>query len=158
LPSEAQFEYAAGGLASSLYVWGQEDPSCGDAVFGVSGYGVTFGQDDECRPSSDFGGPLPPLRARSDRDQLALAGGTLVDLAGNLSEWTLDAWQAQGGSCWGTGVLVDPVCDAAASSVRPVRGGNWTAPAFPMRAAWRAAVDAMAASPDHGVRCARPAN
>src|SRR6185369_9616170 len=36
LPTEAQLQYAAGGLASHLYVWGDDEPSCDDAVFNRS--------------------------------------------------------------------------------------------------------------------------
>jgi formylglycine-generating enzyme required for sulfatase activity len=158
LPTEAQFEYVGGGMASLLYIWGAEDPKCGDAVYGRGGFGVLFGTDDECRSSTDFGGPETRVRDRSDRDQLQLAGGTLVDLAGNLAEWARDRWEGQDGPCWGTGVFTDPVCDPDVnSSTRPVRGGKWSAPAFPMRAAWRASADPTLASPDNGFRCARPA-
>ncbi len=34
LPSEAQFEYVAGGLSNRTFIWGNDDPTCEDAVWG----------------------------------------------------------------------------------------------------------------------------
>jgi sulfatase modifying factor 1 len=157
LPSEAQFEYAAGGTTSGLYVWGADIPDCSYAVYGLGGFGLLFGQDGECRALNDIGGPLPYTRPRTDRDQLVLEGGTILDLAGNVSEWALDAWEPQDGPCWGTGVLADPVCGPESKSVmRPIRGSNWYSGTFELRAAWRAVGAGDGYSPSVGFRCARP--
>src|SRR5262245_39711877 len=56
LPTEAQYEYAASGLAGRRYVWGEDTPECADAVFGRSGYGL-FAAVAPCRPDAPPGGP-----------------------------------------------------------------------------------------------------
>jgi len=160
LPTEAQFEYAAGGLRSGLYPWGEEDPVCGEAAFGLSGVGYLALEDGDCRAPTSSGGPLSPLRDRSDRDQVALPTGTLVDLAANVSEWVLDRWDTQDGPCWGTGVFQDPVCTSGSTKSVVSRGGNWADPPISLRAARRSRFDAIATdiqSSQFGFRCARRA-
>jgi hypothetical protein len=82
LPTEAQFEYAAGGVAGFPYVWGTDDPTCADAVFGRAGLGAVVEFYGTCRAPQDTGGPLAPRSGK--RDRLDLEGGTVYDLAGNL--------------------------------------------------------------------------
>jgi formylglycine-generating enzyme required for sulfatase activity len=177
LPTEAQLEYAMGATRSLLHVWGQDEPRCGDAVWGLASPALALlglNGAGTCRPPHDrtpeeaFGYAFPaPKDAASaaqlsrGRDALVLSGGTLWDLAGNLAEWTLDRFQYQDEPCWsGSGVLVDPVCDAVGSAgpLRSVRGGMWVEPtAVTLRAASRRSAAETNGGPVTGVRCARAA-
>jgi sulfatase modifying factor 1 len=158
LPTEAQLEYALGGLTGGLYVWGSEDPRCADAVFGRAGWGDALFQygSTACRSYPDPGAPLDARRlSRADRDQLTLAGGVLYDLAGNLAEWALDAFQPQDGSCWGPGLFQDPSCGGdGPASRRSIRGGGWTDSGGELRAAHRYALSPSPGDLDVGFRCA----
>jgi sulfatase modifying factor 1 len=134
LPTEAQFEFVAGGLQSNVYVWGQDTPSCGDAVFFRSAIDET---DLKC-PGQWLSAP-----GQGARDRLQLAGGEIVDLAGNLSEHALDLWNRETDHCWGIGVFRDPVCTTPSSapnddpSVHTIKGGGWVTAALPLAAAAR---------------------
>ncbi len=156
LPTEAQLEFVEGGMRNTLYVWGDDDPACGDAAFGLSGFGVWFDSGhSECRLPSSFGGPLAPHRAPArSRDVLTIGDRAVYDLAGNLAEWPSDAYEPQGYDCWTSGVLHDPECTTG--TARLVRGGSWVSGAENLRAAARVPRGNGDAAPDVGVRCARP--
>lgn len=119
LPSEAQWEFAARGLKSRIYPWGNEPPDATRARFGL-----------------DW-----------DRDQPAAVGsypagrgpfGTL-DQAGNVWEWCQDAWDLnvyrKRAAKWET--QRDPIVEGPESSDRVTRGGAWINPAKDLRAAFR---------------------
>jgi formylglycine-generating enzyme required for sulfatase activity len=122
LPSEAQYQYAASGLEGRLYVWGEDAPSCGDAVYART---ISLPPDYKCP-----GAWSSPAGAGA-KDRLVLPnGGVVVDLAGNVSERALDLWNALTESCWGTGVFRDPVCttpsaEPGVSARHTVVGGSW---------------------------------
>jgi formylglycine-generating enzyme required for sulfatase activity len=157
LPTEAQFEFAASKLRGARFVWGDDQPSCSDARYARAGLGVTAGNADECWDERDRGGPLDPLRDRTDRDQLELAGGTIFDLAGDLSEWTRDAWEPQDGDCWGTGLFTSPVCNPdETGGMGTIRGGSWIDSAVTLHASWRADYERVKEFNFAGFRCARP--
>ena len=81
--------------------------------------------------------------------------GVITDLAGNLSEWALDAHQPLDGPCWvGENVLTDPVC-AEDSPQRTARGGNWGLAEVFLRATFRFGQPRDVPSADTGFRCAR---
>jgi len=103
-----------------------------------------------------MGGPLAVDRDRSDRDVVRLSAGTIVDLAGNLNEWTRDAWEADGGSCWSPSILQDPVCDSS-SVMSATRGASFTDAAVALHAGWRSPYDRKTAEIQTGFRCARAA-
>jgi len=86
LPSEAQWEYAAGGLASSTSPWEEDEPLCGDAVF--ARYRPSTPKD--CNPTNDNALQRCALAGTGARDRVTIGSATLVDLAGNLREWVLD--------------------------------------------------------------------
>ena len=71
LPTEAEWEYAArGGLAGKKYPWGDDEPTPAHANFGNNvGDTTPVGQ----YPANGYG---------------------LYDMASNVSEWCLDAWDA----------------------------------------------------------------
>lgn len=156
LPTEAQFEYAASAFTSQRYVWGRDDPECGDAVFELGGFGgdgpLTTGA---CRPAGSIGGPLPP--GSGERDRLAIDGVDVVDLAGNLREWVRDRLEPEDSACWPVGVVTDPACEPAkpASDERSTRGGAWANRGYALRAALRAGFGSYVKEVTVGFRCVR---
>jgi formylglycine-generating enzyme len=158
LPSEAELEYLSGRLRSELFVWGQSDAvGCADSVWGRAGAGY-FMSYDECRAPDDVGGPLPAGNGALDR--LPLPEGEVVDLMGNVAEWTTDYWNRAGESCWaGHALLENPICDAPGAldssdpPLRTVKGTDWSVISVPAatrygRIGWSA---------QRGFRCVRPA-
>jgi formylglycine-generating enzyme required for sulfatase activity len=179
LPSEAAFEYVAGALESRLYPWGEDEPSCDDAVFARAGVGVLVNTPSLChaKAGSDEGGPVPlvpnadasALRAAGRvRARLDLPTGSLWDIAGNVGEYMLDAYATQSDTCWSDSkIYVNPVCDKPTPNIatdptadlRSVRGGAWTNEQRTLRAAARDAqrVDKGYNHEFVGFRCVRPA-
>jgi formylglycine-generating enzyme required for sulfatase activity len=159
LPTEAQFEYVDGGLVGNVFPWGRDEPSCSDAAFGRSGWGVLQAVDSPCKPADPPGAPVPP--GTSARDRLDLPGGTIFDLAGNMGEWTRDAWNRIGEPCWDRAqVHRDPACTTPSPADGPLvvrRGGDWVEPATYMVASTRFALDATFANIQTGFRCVWPA-
>ena len=159
LPSEAQFEYMASGLRSDLFLWGQDAPQCDDSVWGNGGVGFYFNSPGQCRPPDSLGGPKAPGNGRLDR--LPLHGGDVLDLMGNVNEWTRDYWNRTSEPCWAGGALLeDPVCGSASAvdgDLRTVKGFSWATQ--PKLAAIR--YGAPPATPTEqtqtGFRCARAA-
>lgn len=166
LPSEAQFEYAASGLRSATFVWGEDAPSCADAIFARN---ATPSSPLTCR-TDPSAARKPSATGSGVRDRLVIDGQTIFDLAGNVREWTRDVFDVQTGACWNAPLLFDPVCASGPDSKeRSVRGGGWNdEPAF-LRAASRhhgPAHDVLAYYMDDypglegggviGFRCARP--
>jgi sulfatase modifying factor 1 len=171
LPSEAEFEYLASGLASDSFVWGEDPPACGDAVLSRGGLGFFAGYDDACLDVSGtvhscggappgglpLGGPLKTGSGARDRLTIALPSstGTIYDLVGNVSEATRDDWSLLSGPCWSApGVYTDPVCTVSSGSVS-IRGGDWTGNGADARAAVRSQVLPSQFSAQLGFRCVR---
>jgi sulfatase modifying factor 1 len=162
LPTEAQFEYAQGGALGTPYPWGRDPPSCSDAIWGRNGFGA-FDSDapTTCRDSSNFldpmGGPEPPRHGA--RDALVVPGGRIYDLAGNVEEYALDAYEQKTGMCWSTpGILSDPLCTEGTDppATVAVRGGSWTLGTSYLEAPERASIGPDAYRTDGGFRCAYP--
>jgi formylglycine-generating enzyme required for sulfatase activity len=175
LPTEAEFEYVASGLASQTYVWGEDPPACSDAILARSGLGYFYGYDGFCLENTPrnmacmvdpsgglglgqgYGGPALPQMGLRDRITLDLpsSSGTVYDLVGNLSEIMRDSFEPLTGSCWSApGVYRDPVCSSGAAV--SLRGGDWTANGADARAASRNVVpNATDAGPQSGFRCVR---
>jgi formylglycine-generating enzyme required for sulfatase activity len=156
LVTEAQYEYVAGALRSWDFVWGHDEPSCADAVFGRGGHGVLAPLIAPCKPPVGIGGPLPA--GSGAWDALTLPSGAVLDLAGNLSEQTLDLWNSQDEPCWSAGLLYDPICTqpGAIAPAHAARGGNWAMLGLRLQAAGRGVVDEGDLTPFFGFRCARP--
>ncbi len=168
LPTETQLEYVMSGLQSASFPWGSGTPACAD---GVWGRGSVWLPDSlaPCLPRAGAGVSAQDLigypqavdRPMDYRDELALTGGTLQDLFGNLSEWAQDWLQAPSESCWSApGVLTDPVCTTPSKLVLPVtrtiKGGNFTDSAVNLVASIRDGFDPTTFTPLVGFRCARP--
>lgn len=95
LPTEAELEHVQGARRSRRHVWGDAPVACSDAVVG----------DARCGRSA------PSIAGSTSRDRLAIGDRTLVDLVGNVSEWTADRWNSTRERCFAAAVLVDPRCD-----------------------------------------------
>ncbi|RYZ04762.1 MAG: formylglycine-generating enzyme family protein [Myxococcales bacterium] len=159
LPSEVMFEFLASGRGREQeYVWGNDEPQwCdGSVVAARAGFGAYATFDGTCRPADSIGGPLPMGGGLRDRAQLAQ--GEVLDLAGNLSEWTLDWFNTENEGVWATSrVLTDPVADerGAAGERRTLRGGSWRGRYVQLRAATRLGREPEMVSRAVGFRCAR---
>jgi len=110
LPTEAEWEYAAGGKEGRKYPWGNEDPSPERANYAQTGLKQTS-------PVGAF-----PLGASKEG---------VLDLAGNVYEWCGD-WY--GG--YPNAAQVDPTGPTSGSS-RVIRGGSWNNNGNRLRAANR---------------------
>jgi formylglycine-generating enzyme required for sulfatase activity len=165
LSTEAQFEYAASAFQGRLYVWGEDDPTCEDAVLGRSGWGLLAAFNSPCKPAQGPGGPLVvgSLATPARRDRLDLESGTLHDLVGNMCEFSLDMWNRQEEPCWSSpGVYEDPVCETESPADGPkhtYRGGCWDLIARLATSATRFGIQDSATTGliGLGFRCAYPA-
>ena len=156
LVTEAQFEYAASGMASSLYVWGDDTPSCSDAVYGRGGIGAFSRSGNDCNLTGRNYGPLPS--GSGGLDKLSLSGAAIFDLVGNVSEWTVDKWNRTNEPCWSAPLLVDPVCKTVSpldGDLQSIRGGAWPTSIGEIESAQRNPKAGLA-RPQTGFRCARP--
>jgi formylglycine-generating enzyme required for sulfatase activity len=139
LPTESEWEFeAAGGSQERLFPWGSSGPNA---------QRVDFAAADAINPLETVG--------------YANAGGSLdgaFDLAGCVSEWTLDCHGA-----YATGIFADPANLPASCASRVVRGGDYTvwltspAPEV-LRGAARAQMDPTTRSFKTGFRCVRAAS
>jgi formylglycine-generating enzyme required for sulfatase activity len=153
LPTEAELEYLMSGLRDARFPWGDDLPSCADATF--ARYQANEPGVPTCGAgTTGLGWPLPV--GSGERDRLELPTGTVVDLAGNVREWTRDGWQPQGGDCWQAGVTIDPHCriDDPLGAVS-VRGGSWAETPLAVHAARRGYADATDQLGSIGFRCVR---
>jgi formylglycine-generating enzyme required for sulfatase activity len=130
LPTEAEWEYVAGGLGAKLpYPWGADANICNYAV--VASGRALVPEPFECLASGEppgphaLGGTVPDV-VESDVPSI---GGQVLHLGGNVDEWVADVFDSYSGPCWQTGatLLVNPVCTAAVAgaSNHAIRGGSW---------------------------------
>ena len=142
LPSDAEWNFAAsGGDEQRRYPWGAEDPGMNtslamyDCLFGATGGPMA------CMSSAN----IAPVGQVLDAGGIGRWGQ--ADLAGNLAEWTLDAFQPY-----------SPCVDCAALddvAGRVVRGGAYDSVAPMLLASQRSAYPTAGRSSELGFRCAR---
>lgn len=142
LPSEAQWERAARGPGSGFWPWGDTPPDCLHANF------------------KDCGQSQPdPVGSHPD----GLNGFGLLDLAGNLFEWTGD-WFSE--TYYGQSARSDPTGPASGDcpenvsltdTCRVIRGGSFRSDANGVSVSNRWAQIPELATAAIGFRCVRPA-
>jgi formylglycine-generating enzyme required for sulfatase activity len=123
LPSEDQWEYAAasGGEGRvNVFPWGaMANPLLANGVGAEDGFLTTAPAGSFPRGASDFGA---------------------LDMAGNVEEWTADAYSVPGSN-------------APPDARRVTRGGSYESDARGLRAARRGKADPGARAPTRGFRC-----
>ncbi len=142
LPSEAQWEWAAGGDGRD-WPWGNDKPSCKHADYT---YGFQDGpaSDDGCHGGGTSAVASHPAGDRKWPD------GALHDLAGNVWEWCLDNYRPYPRSA-----ETDPVHLDEALGVHVVRGGGWNRSARGILVHYRGGAVADYRVPGLGFRCVR---
>jgi formylglycine-generating enzyme required for sulfatase activity len=150
LPSEAEFEFLASGLRGARFPWGNDLPSCTDAVYAR----VIDAKLPDLAACISLGEGTRP-KGSGLRDFLRLADGDVFDLAGNASEMTRDSYQPLEGECWSHPFLVDPAC-ARGGTVFVRRGGGVESRSGTLRATVREQLDAKTGYANVGFRCVRP--
>jgi formylglycine-generating enzyme required for sulfatase activity len=155
LPTEAQYEFVARARRGADFPWGEGDATCDDAVYGRS---YDTSQPPPYHACMAKGAGVAP--AGSGRlDRVRLGDREVVDLAGNLAEWTRDTYQTTDEPCFKANPVIDPLCTEP-SAIEPTalltRSSPWTDPGG---SELRAAVRARTAAPQNprvGFRCSRP--
>ncbi len=146
LPTEAQWELAVtqeGRDVKTPYPWGQDDPACGEVVFGRAELAGTEGY---C--AQNGWGPVA-LGVQDARD---VSPSGLRGLAGGVSEWVRDAGEGYEHPCRATSV-VNPWCDLEGAPNRVVRGGAWASPPPTLVGTFRFTRPASTRSDFVGFRC-----
>jgi serine/threonine-protein kinase len=143
LPTEAEWERAARGLAGRRFPWGDQEPRCDQVAWGRDG-------DLPCAQHSVGGEPLEVGAAPLDRTPEGIR-----DLGGNVQEWVQDQfikpYLPVCGDC------VNPISEQPISlerDFRVVRGGTWMFGWDMSRATKRSRFKRTGAVPNIGVRCA----
>ena len=130
LPSEAQWERAARGSVPRRFPWGQQ---FNDRLANLAG-------------ALDGFRTLAPVGSFAN----ARSPAGLLDAAGNVSEWTADAFSPDG---YSSEERIDPAPNDSGGP-RVVRGGSWRSEPYAARTAFRWPAPASSQGPDIGVRCA----
>jgi formylglycine-generating enzyme required for sulfatase activity len=151
LPTEAQFEWAAGG-GKDRYPWGHEDPTCENELADF-----TPGGAPKATPAGDVGcrgGNTSPIKAHP-KGKRHWDNGDLFDLAGNVWEWTKDCSRP-----YPRGPETDPYRPHHPDLgddcfVYALRGGGWNRSRFALRVYYRGAARRNYHVPGLGFRCVR---
>jgi formylglycine-generating enzyme required for sulfatase activity len=135
LPSEVEWEYAARGSAHRRAPWGDAAPTCRRVTIGLFGW-------QEC--ANAVAEPSPVGSSEQDRTPEGVS-----DLAGNVAEWTADAYLSVPGEA--------PCVAAPGHTCRVVRGAGFGDFGLMARSAFRARFDENGSATNIGFRCAKDA-
>jgi formylglycine-generating enzyme len=142
LPTEAEWSYAAsGGAEQRVFPWGSIEPGT-NSQYAI--YGCYFGADGVC---TNLDTNINEVGQEQTAAGLGLWGQW--DLAGNVAEWTLDAYQDP---------YPTPCVDCAVppgGSLRVFRGGSYDSDESTLQSVSRASANPSTRSTEIGFRCAR---
>lgn len=141
LPTEAEFEYIASRHGTARYPWGNQDPTCQDAI--------ALGHEQFMRCE---GNAFPPVGSM----QLDVTPEGVSDLGGSVREWQLDRFVQRYKTC--SGPCQDPVVSAEpiqsdAAGTRVVRGGAFETSKVTARASFRSRANEDNVYESIGFRC-----
>ena len=161
LPTEAQWEYVAGAAgrdAPTRFPWGDDEPTCARAAFGLGITGAPLGSEDfSCNLTGTAagGGSLPVDARESASGDVALGTG-VVDLGGNAEELVLDTAVPMTSMCWAAAGLTSPSCRLGTALGVVLRGGDWARNLVGTRVTDRGLTDTdRGAGLESGFRCVR---
>jgi sulfatase modifying factor 1 len=135
LPTEAEWELAAGGGDGRSFSWGNAMPTCDHACSNRSG-GPGCGTGLPCVPGSSAG-------------DVSVYG--VVDMSGNVQEWAQDWYQRD---YYNRAPRNNPLNDKDASGQRAVRGGSFQDAIDRLRIQSRDGLEPTSRSTRIGFRCA----
>ena len=147
LPSEAEFEYAMRGGTDTPYWWGNGAP----LVLAENLTGKNDISDSGRRWSAGFDGYADLFWGPAPTISFLPNAFGLLDIAGNVSEWTADCWHES----YARAPLDFSAWENRGCSQRVVRGGSWGSAPAESRSASRAAFGSTHRSAKIGFRVLR---